>query len=151
MGVFAFTILLHEPRIAWQPFSEEALKTAQDEGKTVMVDFSANWCLTCKANLRFAVDTEKVAEVVQRNRVTPMLADWTDRSPAIKRTLNALGYNSIPQLVIYPAGDAKSRPKVLSDLLSERQVLECSTRPDHRGSERRRSGPVRSPLPSGEG
>ncbi len=63
--------------------------------------------------------------MVQRNRVTPMLADWTDRSPAIKRTLNALGYNSIPQLVIYPAGDAKSRPKVLSDLLSERQVLEA--------------------------
>ena len=123
VGVFAFTVLLHEPRIAWQPFSPEALKTARDEGKTVLVDFSANWCPTCKLNLRFAVDTEKVAQLVERNRVAPMLADWTDRSPEIKRTINDLGYNSIPLLVIYPPGGPQGRPKVLTDLLSESQVI----------------------------
>ena len=68
--------------------ADEALAMARGEGKTVMVDFSANWCPTCKLNLRFAVDTEKVAQVVERNHVAPMLADWTDRSPVIKRTLN---------------------------------------------------------------
>ena len=125
VGVFAFTLLLDQPRIAWQRFSPEALATARGDGKTVMVDFSANWCPTCKLNLRLAVDTEKVAQMVERNRVAPMLADWTDRSPAIKRTINELGYNSIPLLVIYPAGNQQSRPKVLTDLLSESQVLDA--------------------------
>ena len=90
-----------------------------------MVDFSANWCPTCKANLKFAVETDQVRKLVEQKQVVPMLADWTDRSPAIKRAINELGCNSIPLLVIYPAGDANSKPKVLSDLLSQCQVLEA--------------------------
>ena len=39
-----------DERVAWQPFSLESLQqVAVEEGKTVLVDFSAEWCLTCKA------------------------------------------------------------------------------------------------------
>jgi len=37
-----------KPRgIAWQPFSEEAVLSAAREGKSVVIDFSAAWCLLC--------------------------------------------------------------------------------------------------------
>jgi thiol:disulfide interchange protein len=90
-----------------------------------MVDFSANWCLTCKANLKFAIDTRAVAAKVEENQVVPVLADWTDKSPVIKEALNKLGSNSIPLLAIYPAGGSDKDVIVLRDVLTEGQVLEA--------------------------
>ena len=124
VGFLAFTLLFQPPKIAWQPFSPEALQRARAEGKTVMVDFSADWCLTCKTNLKFAVDTSAVHVLVETNGVVPMLADWTDRSPMIKEALNQLGYNSIPVLAIWPA-DSREQPIILPDLLKESQVLDA--------------------------
>ncbi len=90
VGWFAFTALFHQPKIAWQPFSPQALAQARSDGKTVMVDFSADWCLTCKTNLKLAIDTDAVHELIKANGVVPMLADWTDQSPTIKKALNDL-------------------------------------------------------------
>ena len=53
----------------------------------------------------------------------PLLADWTDQSPTIKKALNDLGHNSIPVLAIWPAEGGE--PIVLSDVLRESQVLDA--------------------------
>jgi thiol:disulfide interchange protein len=124
VGLFAFTVLLAESKIPWQTFSPEALRQARAEGKTVMVDFTANWCPNCKTNSKFAIETEAVAGLVKANGVVPLLADWTDQSSVIKKALNDLGCNSIPQLVIWPGQPGEQKPNVLSDLLTERQVLD---------------------------
>ena len=124
VGIFAFTVLMHEPIIHWQPYSPAALAKARQEGKTVMVDFSANWCPTCKVNLWRAVDTQAVEAIVKQNHVVPMLADWTDHDEMIKQTLNDLGYNSIPLLAIWPANSGQQKPIILTDLLTESQVVE---------------------------
>lgn len=121
-GVFAFVVLLQTPGIPWQPFSPAALEAARAEGKTVLVDFTANWCLTCKWNLKFAIERPRVRELIERNRVVPMLADWTDRSETIKQQLNALGHNSIPLLAVFPP---EGEPILKPDLLTEAQVLEA--------------------------
>jgi thiol:disulfide interchange protein len=125
VGLLAFTVLMHQPGIAWQPFSPEALARARAEGKTVMVDFTADWCPTCKANLKFAIDRPEVRRLIEKHRVVPMIADWTDYSPVIKQALNELGYNSIPVLAIWPPQGAQAAPIVLSDLLRESQVIEA--------------------------
>ncbi len=124
VGCFAFTALFQQSIIAWQPFSPQALAQARAEGKTVMVDFSADWCLTCKTNLKFAIETDAVRNLIASNGVVPMLADWTDQSPTIKKALNDLGYNSIPVLAVWPANPQGKNVLILSDLLSENQVLE---------------------------
>jgi thiol:disulfide interchange protein len=123
VGYAAFTVLLEESKIPWQPFSPAALERARAQGKTVMVDFTANWCPNCKTNSRFAIETNAVRELIEANDVVPLLADWTDESPVIERALKDLGCNSIPQLAIWPPGPPETKPIVLSDLLRESQVL----------------------------
>ena len=125
VGYSAFTLLLEESKIPWQPFSPTTLQQARAEGKTVMVDFTANWCPNCKVNSRFAIETDSVRQLIAANGVVPLLADWTDRSPTIEKALKDLGCNSIPVLAIWPAQSTDEKVIVLSDLLPESQVLDA--------------------------
>jgi suppressor for copper-sensitivity B len=125
VGVFAFTVLFWEPIIPWQPFSPEALSKARTEGQTVMVDFTADWCPNCKWNSRWAIERRAVLALVEKNRVVPLLADWTDESPVIKQALNELGANSIPVLAIWPPD---GEVIVLKDLLTKGQVIDALTK-----------------------
>jgi thiol:disulfide interchange protein len=128
IGLFAFMFLLTKPKIPWLPFSPATLAAARAEGKTVMVDFTANWCLTCQTNSKITIETEPVHELIQENQVVPLLADWTDRSPVIKKALNGLGRNSIPILAIWPAGAADDEVIILDDLITQGQLLDALRR-----------------------
>jgi thiol:disulfide interchange protein len=125
VGLLSFHYLGPPQRILpWEPFSQAALAKATAEGKTVMIDFTADWCLTCKLNLKWAVDTEETLQLVNENNIVPLLADWTKPNPEIKETLNSLGSNSIPVLAIFPAG-RPTEPIVLRDLLKQGDVIEA--------------------------
>jgi suppressor for copper-sensitivity B len=130
IGWGAFTLLAPgESVIEWeQPFSRDRIAELRRSGATVMVDFSADWCPTCKFNLAYAIETDRVKAAVEKNRVVPVLADWTDGSNEIKAALEALQSRSIPVLAIYPAatpGGECPDPIVLRDLITEAQVLEA--------------------------
>ncbi len=115
------------PLIAWeQPFTAAQLAAHRARGATVLVDFTADWCPTCKTNIATAIETHAVAEAIRRNAVVPILADFTDRSPEIDRFLASLGSRSIPFLVIYPGtkpGDPPREPIVLRDAITQSQLL----------------------------
>jgi thiol:disulfide interchange protein len=108
----------------WQPFTPDVLAKAQAEGKTVMIDFTAEWCPNCHYNWRVAINTEKVKEAVERNEVVALIADWTDGDEAVTEKLNELRSKTIPFLAIYPA----SRPDeviALPDVISQSQLLKA--------------------------
>jgi suppressor for copper-sensitivity B len=113
-----------DKHIDWQPFSEAKLAQLRSEGKTVLIDFTADWCLTCKLNLASAIETEEVSGLIKENKVVPLLADWTDPSDEIKKKLAELKSASIPLLAIYPPD---SPPIVLRDSLFESDVLKALT------------------------
>ena len=117
----------HDSLIKWEkPFSPARLAELRRNGSTVMVDFTADWCPTCKLNLATAIETERVKAMLDKNRVVPVLADWTDGSDDIREFLEMLGSRSIPLLAIYPGskpGEPLKDPIVLRDLLTESQVI----------------------------
>ncbi len=127
IGSAAFLVLgPGESVIEWQPFSRARLAELRQRGATVMVDFSADWCLTCKYNLNFAIETPRVKRALSDSQIVPMLADWTDGSPEIKAMLESLESKSIPVLAFFPAeepGVPAPAPIVLRDLVTEAQVL----------------------------
>lgn len=125
IGWFAFTVLV--PQISllpWEPFTPTRLSQLTGEGRTVLVDFTADWCPTCKLNLATAVDVRDVNEYVRNHQVSTLLADWTDHSDEIKQMLETLGSKSIPVLAIFPA-DRPNAPIVLRDLITKGQVLDA--------------------------
>ena len=137
VGILAFTLLLEDLKLPWVMFSSEALAQARQEGKTVMVDFTADWCPNCKWNLAWAIDTKRVNQLVRKNGVVPMVADWTDRSPMIKEVLTKdLGRQSIPVLAIWPAGAPDEDVVILDGTLIESQVLQALERAGPSGNGR---------------
>ena len=111
-------------QLAWQAYDEAKLDALVAEGKTVMIDFTANWCQNCKVNLMTAIETKKVKELVESDKIVPMVADFTNYPPALKAKLSELNSVSIPLLAIYSGGDAE-HPKILRDLITESQLVEA--------------------------
>jgi thiol:disulfide interchange protein len=125
VGYFSFTMLLPRPSVLrWEPFTIASWNKHTASGKTVLVDFTADWCLNCKLNMKVAIDTDAVRRVAEENDVVPLLADYSDMSDEIKQMLEALGSRSIPVLAVFPAGDP-TKPIVLRDLLTRGQVIEA--------------------------
>ena len=96
---------------AWVPYDGYAIREHQSAGRPVFLDFTADWCLTCKANDAGTLQAKSVTDAFARHNVVPMLADWTRRDERITRALARLDRNSVPLYVIVPPDP--SRPVVV--------------------------------------
>ena len=83
---------------------QEELKQLADGGKTVLVDFTAKWCLTCKFLEHTVLNTKEVRQAVDDNGIVTLVADWTDRDPEMGKLLESLGSKQVPVIAIFPAG-----------------------------------------------
>jgi len=93
---------------------EDVIAQKQAEGKNVFVDFTAEWCVTCKVNERTTIKTEKTKEFFEENNIELVFADWTNQDPAITKLLKEHGRAGVPLYVIYPA-DPDKNPVALPD------------------------------------
>jgi thiol:disulfide interchange protein len=125
IGWGSFQMLVPGPTlIAWEPYDPARLDQLRAQGKTVMIDFTADWCLNCKLNSAIAINRPAVAKFLADNDVVAMLADWTDGSDDIRKKLEELENPSIPFMVIYP-GKQPDAPIKLPDILTEGKVLDA--------------------------
>jgi thiol:disulfide interchange protein DsbD len=109
---------------AWEPFTPARVEQLRGEGRPVFLDFTADWCLTCQVNERFALrDARVVRRFLERN-VAALSADWTRRDPDVTRALESFGRTGVPLYVYYPPG-ASSRPIILPALLTPGIVLDA--------------------------
>lgn len=97
------------------PFSEARLAELRRRGRPVFVDFTADWCLTCKVNEKLAIDRAETQQAFRKAGIVTVEGDWTNGDPEITRFLSAHGRNSIPFYLYYPPGE---EPRVLPQLLT---------------------------------
>ncbi len=94
--------------LPWQPFTSQKLLTLRKSGQPILIDFTADWCLICKSNERFALNTKATAEFVKTHDVTCLKADFTKRSPEIKAWLDRYNAAGVPLTVVFPPGENAS-------------------------------------------
>jgi len=109
--------------IAWEAWSDARVAEATKGGQPVFVDFTADWCLNCKYNEKFVLETDPVRTALKAKNVLPLKADWTNADPAITAILRKHGRVGVPVYLLYPGGDAA--PVLLPEILTQSILLEA--------------------------
>jgi len=98
-----------------QTWSEERVQSALAVGDPVFVYFTADWCLTCKANEAGAIDRSDVRGAFDKVGVQVFAADWTNGDPAITRFLESRGRAGVPLYLWYaPGKPVEELPQILT-------------------------------------
>ncbi len=97
-----------------EPFSESRLAALRAAGP-VFVNFTADWCLTCKVNERAVLDRAEVAEHFRSRGIRALVGDWTRGDEAISRFLARHGRSGVPLYLYYaPGQEAEALPQILT-------------------------------------
>jgi thiol:disulfide interchange protein len=88
-------------RIAWAPYDDARLKRETVRNRPVFMDFTAEWCASCKANEKAFIETDTVRGALERTGILPMRADMTNENEELEKLEEKLGRNGIPIYVIW--------------------------------------------------
>jgi thiol:disulfide interchange protein DsbD len=109
----------HPDRLTW---SEEEVSRQLAAGRTVFIDFTAAWCLTCQVNERVVLSKPEIQAAFREKNIAFLVADWTRRDPAITAALQKYGREGVPTYVILrPDGSAAI---LLPEILTPKIILE---------------------------
>lgn len=111
----------------WQPFSPRLVDELRSAGRPVLVDFTADWCITCKANEAMALSRQGFKEAVSKHNVALVRGDWTYEDASISAVLAEFGRSGVPLYLVYPA-DRSQQPELLPQLLTQTMVIEAIER-----------------------
>ena len=107
----------------WYRYTPELIENFAKTGRTVFIDATADWCLTCKANEAAVLNREDFKHAMDSLNIARVKADWTRETPEVNALLKSMGKSGVPAYAIYPAGDA-SKQIVLPELLTTNAIVE---------------------------
>ncbi len=111
------------PELPSEPFSPDRLAALRAEGRPVLINFTAAWCITCQVNDRAALSRPAVADLIKSTNAVYMVGDWTNRDSVIAKALAEQGRAGVPLYLVYGVGGRA--PVVLPQLLTEGAVIEA--------------------------
>lgn len=108
----------------WYRYSPQLVAEFAKAGRTIFIDATADWCLTCKANEAAVLSDTDLLQKLDSAGVVRMKADWTRETPEVNELLYSMGKSGVPAYAIYPKGD-KGKQVVLPELLTSNLILEA--------------------------
>lgn len=115
--------------IDWLPFSLADIEKFQKENKLVFINFTADWCLTCKANEKLVFQNQRIIRAFAEPNVIAMKADWTHSDPEITQMLQSFDRAGVPFYLLYKP--SLTKPLVLPTLLRKDSLLRMLSQGEH--------------------
>jgi thiol:disulfide interchange protein len=102
-------------RVEGEAWSAERVAALRAQGRIVFVNFTADWCITCKVNEKVVFTSAEVRRALAERNVAWLTADWTTPDPAITAELTRHGRSGVPLYLLYgPQGEPEILPQVLT-------------------------------------
>ena len=98
-----------------EPYASSSLRAHLNDGRSVFINMTADWCITCKVTEKRLLKTESVDQLFEDHGVIRMTGDWTRYDPLITEYLNAFDRVGVPLYVVNHPG---KEPIVLSQFPS---------------------------------
>ena len=105
----------------WASFNSTKLDAAIKNNKIVLVDITAEWCITCKINKALVLNTKSVLKFLQKNDVLLLSADYTNPSREVTNFLIVNNRHGIPFNIVY--GPNAQKGIILSSLLTKKALI----------------------------
>ncbi len=104
-----------QENVPWRTFDQQQFQA--DLGKKAMiVEFTADWCPTCKVLERTTLAAPNLLPILEQYSVEAVKVDMTHKNSHHDDLLKSLNSASIPMLAIFPAGEGALRPVILRDI-----------------------------------
>jgi len=113
--------------IDWQPWSLEAVAQARAGGNPILVDFTADWCLTCQVNKKTSIEVSSVRQKLKEISAVALVGDYTHFPDSITAELNRFDRAGVPLVLVYPK-NPDAEPIVLPAILTPGIVLDALDR-----------------------
>ena len=112
------------------PFSEQRLTDLRKADRVVLVNMTADWCVTCKANEKAVFARDGFREAMNAANAVYMVGDWTDVDPAITAYLQRYKAVGVPLYVVYPrnGGEGTVLPTVLTPAMVREALRKAASK-----------------------
>ncbi len=111
-------------KVRAESYSANALRAYVDNGHSVFINMTADWCITCKVTEKRLLVTEPVDQLFETHNVVRMTGDWTRYDPSITQYLNTFDRVGVPLYVVNHPG---MKPIVLSQFPSFEELAHAIT------------------------
>jgi len=109
--------------VNWVAWDQQAIPELVKQGKTVFVDVTAEWCITCQINKNFILYRGQSLELLNQKNVIAMTADWTKPDQKISDYLSSFERYGIPFNIVY--GPKEPDGVILPELLTQNAVTQA--------------------------
>ena len=110
-GAMAFVLATtSDPHATFVKYQPEAFQGARDQGKTVLVKFTADWCANCQVNERIMLASDAVLSALSQDDVVAMKVDFSAENPEGDALKDELGGGGIPLIGVWPPPQTPPSP-----------------------------------------
>ena len=106
----------------WLKFDNQELQELINQGNTVFVDITADWCITCKVNKILVLNSKEFKNLMKSNKIILMKGDWTRPNDEINKFLQKANRYGIPFNALYHT--SLSNGLVYSEILLLKEIKE---------------------------
>ncbi len=109
-----------------ESYSDDRLAQYLRQRRGVFVYFTADWCVTCKANEATAIHRQATADHFKKTNIAVLVGDFTRKDARLARILERHGTAGVPLYLWYPPNSDPDnvQPQQLPQILSSNMLTQ---------------------------